>query len=169
MTEAVHIVEYSPNWPTLYEQEKKLIVGVLGHAITDIQHIGSTAVPGLGAKPIIDILVAAHKRGPVEEYSGRLRPIGYRHQSHEDDAKRLFFQKGTPRTHHLHIVEYDSWEYRRHILFRDCLRTHPETAQRYEKLKRELAIKFASDREDYTESKSEFIESVVDRAIAEGA
>ncbi len=162
----VVIVDYDHRWPTAYEQEKALICQTLGDVILDIQHVGSTAVPGLCAKPVIDILVAVARFDAVEEYSRRLSPLGYQHVSHPDDAVRLFFRKGMPRTHHLHIVEYGTEEHRRHLLFRDYLHAHGDAAREYETLKRELASKFAANRPLYTESKTDFIRSVV--VLAEG-
>lgn len=139
----------------------------LKQEVADIQHIGSTAVPGLSAKPIIDILIAVNQLAAAEEYSIHLQKIGYEYVYYAENIDRLFFRKGTPRTHHVHIVEYGSWTYWRHILFRDYLLVHPETAQRYEQLKREIAIKFKTDRNAYTNSKTEFIQSIVAQASAE--
>jgi GrpB-like predicted nucleotidyltransferase (UPF0157 family) len=157
----VVIVSYDPRWPAVYEQEKARVLEALGRDVIDIEHIGSTAVPGLSAKPVIDILAGVAKLTPAPEYSRRLEPLGYQHVSHADDAIRIFFRKGMPRTHHLHIVEYNSWEYWRHILFRDYLRDHPGTAWEYERLKLNLAGRYAAERATYTECKSSFIRSVI--------
>lgn len=163
----VVIVEYDPHWPEAYREEAERIAEVLEHDFVDIQHVGSSAVPGLAAKPVIDVMVAVEHFKSIEEYSRRLAPLGYQHMTHPAEAVRIFFRKGLPRTHHLHIVEYGTREYRRHLLFRDYLRRHPEAAQAYEQLKRELADRFATDRPTYTESKTDFIRSVVALALAE--
>ena len=163
----VVIVEYDPRWPAAYQAEAALIAQTLGHNHIEMHHVGSTAVPGLSAKPTIDILVAVAHFAPVEEYDCRLAPIGYQHVSHENDAVRLFFRKGAAHSHHLHIVEHGSWEHCRHLLFRDYLRTHPETAQEYERLKRRLADQFGEDRATYTASKADFIFSVIAAAAQE--
>jgi GrpB-like predicted nucleotidyltransferase (UPF0157 family) len=164
-TDRVLVVEYDPLWPTVYQEEAKVISHALDHDFVEMHHIGSTSVPGLCAKPIIDILVAVTRFRPVEEYSRRLAPLGYRYVSHEDDAIRLFFHKRPVRTHHLHIVEHGSWEYQRHLIFRDYLRTHAVVAQEYGRLKRELADRFTNDRATYTASKTSFIADVVAMAI----
>jgi GrpB-like predicted nucleotidyltransferase (UPF0157 family) len=166
-SEIIEIVEYTPKWATTYQQEKELINAVLNQELLDIQHIGSTSVPGLGAKPILDILIAVQGLGTAEKYCTQLQSLGYEHVSHAEDAERLFFRKGTPRTHHLHIVEHGSWTYWRHILFRDYLLAHPEIAQQYEQLKREMALKFKADRVAYTQSKAKLVQLIVAQALAE--
>ncbi len=166
-SEAIEIVEYEPRWATTYRQEKEIISVALKQEFIDIQHIGSTSVPGLSAKPIIDILIAVNKLNTPEKYSRHLQKIGYQYIYYAENIDRLFFRKGTPRTHHIHIVEYDSWTYWRHILFRDYLLAHPETAQHYEQLKRKMALKFKTDRDAYTNSKTAFIESIVASALIE--
>lgn len=165
-SEVIEIVEYEPRWATTYQQEKEIINVALKQEIIDIQHIGSTSVPGLSAKPIIDILIAVNKLASAENYSFQLQKIGYQYIYYTENVDRLFFRKGTPRSHHVHIVEYDRWTYWRHILFRDYLVAHPETAQQYEQLKREMAIKFKADRDAYTDSKTAFIQSIVALAAA---
>ena len=165
--ETFELADYDPNWPRVFERESSLIAEALGDLLIDIHHIGSTAVPGLRSKPIIDILVAVEVFAPVEEYQRRLGPIGYHHHSHEDDAERLFFWKGVPRTHHLHLVEYATWEHQRHLVFRDYLRAHPDIAQWYEQIKQELAVAFKSNRPAYTKGKTAFIKSIMTRALEE--
>ena len=167
----VIVVDYDPQWPILYEEEKDRILGVAGHLLVAIEHIGSTAVPGLGGKPIIDIMVALRRLADAEECIEPLQGIGYEYVPEYNDIipERRYFHKGPPkaRTHHLHMVELASNFWQRHLLFRDCLRTDPEEAQRYYQLKKELAAEFGSDREAYTEAKTAFIESVVDKARTE--
>lgn len=163
----IEIVKYDPRWTVTYQQEKELITAALKQEIIDIQHIGSTSVPGLSAEPIIDILVAVNKLNTAETYSSQLQKINYQYIYYAENVDRLFFRKGTPCTHHVHIVEYDSWTYWRHILFRDYLLAHPQTAQQYEQLKREMAIKFKTDMNAYAESKTVFIQSIVALALVE--
>ena len=165
--ESFELSDYDPNWPRLYEQESDRILDALGERVVEIAHVGSTSVPGLRAKPIIDILVAVALFEPVSVYCRLLAPLGYAHHSHEADDERLFFWKGTPRTHHLHIVEYATWEHQRHLLFRDYLRAHPEIARWYENVKRELAIAFQGNRPAYTKGKTAFIKSIMQRAYEE--
>jgi GrpB-like predicted nucleotidyltransferase (UPF0157 family) len=168
LEDQVVVVDYDPAWPAAYAAEKAAICRALdGLAIVDIQHIGSTSIPGLRAKPVIDVLVAVARFGPLEEYGCRLEALGYRYATQPHEDVRLFFRKGMPRTHHLHIVEASWWEYRRLILFRDYLLEHPETAEAYEALKRDLAQRYADNRPMYTESKTGFIEQII--ALADAA
>jgi GrpB-like predicted nucleotidyltransferase (UPF0157 family) len=169
----VIVVDYDPRWPILYEEEKDRILGAIGHLVVAIEHIGSTAVPGLGAKRIIDIMGAVRQLADAEECIGPLQRIGYEYvpEYNEIIPERRYFHKGPAeaRTHHLHMVGLTSDFWERHLLFRDFLRTHPEEAQRYYELKKELAARFRSDREGYNDAKSSFIESVVAEAQAEKA
>ncbi len=163
----VVIVEYDPRWPAAFAEEKTAVCAALKGMLTDIQHIGSTAIPGLRAKPVIDLLVMVSRFSPILEYAQRLEPLGYTHSYQPLEPVRIFFRKGAPRTHHLHIVEDRSDECRRLLLFRDHLLRHPETAVAYEALKRDLAERFALDRPRYTKSKTEFIQSIIALATAE--
>ena len=149
----------------MYEHEKAEILEVIGNIIVAIEHIGSTAVPGLAAKPIIDIMVAVRKLEDAKSCIQPLQTITYEYlpELEAEMPDRRFFRKG-PRgagTHHLHMVEIGSDFWERHLLFRDYLRVHPEAAQQYSQLKKELAPKFGSDRDAYTDAKTNFIESVV--------
>ncbi|MFQ6000681.1 MAG: GrpB family protein [Anaerolineae bacterium] len=168
MSSSIRLVDYDPKWPILYEEEKASILGAIGDFILDIQHIGSTAVPGLGAKPIIDIMVAIRGLALIEKCIQPLQTIGYEYRGEYGIPGRHFFRKPPGdlggRTHHLHMVERESDFWERHILFRDSLRAHPEEAQRYYELKKQLAAKFVSDRDAYTDAKTSFIESVFKKA-----
>ncbi len=167
MSASIRLVDYDPQWPILYEEEKASILGVIGNFVVDIQHIGSTAVPGLGAKPIIDIMVAIRRLALVEKCVQPLQTMGYEYLGEYGIPGRHYFRKppGDPHsTYHVHMVEREGDFWKRHILFRDFLRVHPEEALRYCQLKRELAAKFASDRDAYNDAKTSFIESVVNKA-----
>ena len=168
MSTPVVVVDYDPQWPTSYEEEKERILGAIGDVAVAIEHIGSTAVPGLGAKPIIDIMVAVSRLADAERCIEPLQEIGYEYVPEYNDVipERRYFHKGPPgaRTYHLHMVELTSGFWERHLQFRDFLRTHPEEAQRYHQLKKELAAKFGADRDGYTEAKTSFIESVIAKA-----
>jgi GrpB-like predicted nucleotidyltransferase (UPF0157 family) len=167
----VIIVEYNPQWLALYEEEKERILCLIGDKVVTIEHIGSTAVLGLGAKPIIDIMVAVQRLADAEECIELLTSIGYEYHPEGEVGfpERRFFHKGAPEapTYHLNMVELTSDFWERHLLFRDFLRAHPEVAGHYYQLKKELAAKYGSDREGYTEAKTPFIEPVVARARVE--
>lgn len=170
MEAPVKVVDYDPNWPLIFEREKARILGVIGKKVVAIEHVGSTAVPGLGAKPIIDIMVGIRHLSDAEGCIGPLETIGYEYSPEYEVSipERRYFRKGpsnVPNKHyHLHMVEYDSDFWRRHLLFRDCLRAHPHAARAYHRLKKELAAKYRFDREAYTEAKTLFIESIVAKA-----
>ena len=172
MSRPVKILDYDPQWPVLYEEEKRRILEVVGDLIVRIEGIGSTAVLNLGAKPIIDIMVAVNRLSDAEKCIEPLQRIGYQYQPEQEAERpeRRFFRKGTPpkeQHYHLHMVELSSDFWKRHLLFRDYLRAHPKVAQDYYELKKRLASKFGSNREGYTEAKTSFIESVVAKAKAE--
>ena len=166
----VRIVEYDPSWVTLYREEKTKILAVIGHLAVVVEHIGSTAVLGLGAKPTIDIMVGVHSLSDAQKCIVPLGSIGYEYQPQHEATmpERRFFRKGEPpkeQHYHLHMVEKGSEFWKTHLAFRDYLRTHPEAAQQYYELKRRLASKYGSDREGYTEAKTPFIESIVAKAL----
>jgi GrpB-like predicted nucleotidyltransferase (UPF0157 family) len=165
--ETFELADYDPNWPIIFERESEPIQEALGECVVEIEHVGSTSIPGLRAKPIIDILVAVESFEPVEDYEEKLAPLGYHHHTQEMEDERIFFWKGTPRTHHLHLVEFATWEHQRHIIFRDYLRAHPEIAEWYEQVKRELAIAFKHNRPAYTKGKTAFIKTIMARAVEE--
>jgi len=172
MPAPVIVVEYDPRWPALYEEESQLILRTVGSLVLSLEHIGSTAVPGLGGKPIIDIMGGVRLLAEAEQCVAPLAGIGYEYvpEYNELIPERRYFHKGPAeaRLFHLHMVEHSSDFWEKHLLFRDWLRSHPEDAQRYYQLKKDLAARFGRDREGYTEAKTPFIESIVARARRAG-
>ena len=164
----VVIVPYDSRWPALYEEEAELILRAVEDMVVAIEHGGSTAVPGLGSKPILDIMAAVRRLEDAERCIEPLRGIDYEYVPQYNDIipERRYFHKGPPqgRTHHLHMVEQGGNFWQRHLLFRDFLRAHPEEAEEYYLLKMELAARLGHDRDGYTDAKTPFIESVVARA-----
>ncbi len=161
------IEDYNPEWPALYTAEERRILRAIGHVVVAVEHVGSTSVPGLGAKPIIDIMVGVRQLADAEVCIALLERIGYEYVPEYEALlpERRYFRKGTPvRTHHLHMVEQTSGFWARHILFRDHLRAHPEMARQYQDLKKELAA--TVERSAYTDAKTPFIESVLAQARA---
>ncbi len=165
-------MDHDPRWPAIYAREKDRILKVIADKIVAIEHVGSTAVPGLGAKPIIDILVGVTRLSDAKKCIAPLKSIGYEYvpEYEKEIPERRYFRKGpegVPNRHfHLHMVEQNGSFWRRHLLFRDYLRSHQDVAQQYCKSKRELSKRYASDREAYTEAKTSFIESVIAQAEA---
>lgn len=165
--ESFQLSDYDDNWPVIFQRESDLLEEALGDEVVDIHHIGSTSIPGLRAKPIVDILLAVEVFAPTAHYIHVLEPVGYHHHPQENEDERIFFWKGIPRTHHLHIVEYATWEHQRHLIFRDYLRAHPDIARWYEQVKQELSTAFKGNRPAYTKGKTAFIKSIMDRAVEE--
>ena len=160
----VRVVAYDSTWPTHYESEALLIRIALGVATFDLAQIGSTAVPGLEAKPIIDIMLAITSLRAPETIFTILARLGYEHRPYDDLSDRLFFAKtvDTLRTHNLSVCEMNSDFWHRRIRFRDCLRPNDELARLYGQLKRELAATHPSDRVAYTNGKKEFIANALE-------
>src|SRR5262249_30788352 len=160
-------VDYDPRWSALYAEERARILAVLGDTVVaSIEHIGSTSVPGLSAKPIIDLLLTVPQFGPADPYIEPLRSVGYTFFASLGTSDRHMFARGRPHTHHLHIVQHHSEEHRRPLAFRNYLRSHMDTAQDYVVLKQTLAERFHHNRQAYGEGKTAFIHAVVAQAIA---
>jgi GrpB-like predicted nucleotidyltransferase (UPF0157 family) len=164
----VVIAEYDPSWPTAYAREAALIRDALGGLLLDIEHVGSTAVPGLGAKPIIDIMAGVRSYEDGEGCVAPLEGLGYEHKGEFGIPGRRYFRKPLEgkRTHQVHMVALGGQFWRRHLLFRDYLRAHPETARAYYELKARLAEEHRLDLVAYTDAKTEFITGVEAKAAA---
>jgi GrpB-like predicted nucleotidyltransferase (UPF0157 family) len=164
------IVDYDPRWPGMYEDERARILDAIGPLVAAIEHVGSTSVPGLAAKPVIDIMVGVSTLADANRCIEPIVNLGYHYvPEYEDEIpERRYFKKlrvdGT-HTHHLHMVEISSQFWADHLLFRDYLRVHPETAWDYERLKRALAPHFTNGN-DYAIAKTDFITEVLEKARA---
>ncbi|MGS2619825.1 GrpB family protein [Micromonospora sp. LZ34] len=171
-TAEVHLEDYDPSWPVRYAEEAELLTGTLQGRLVAVEHVGSTSVPGLAAKPVIDILAAVRSFDGFPQLVERLAGIGYIYtpESEADDPSRRVFRKGPEdvtrlRTHHLHITEQGSHYWRRLVAFRDYLRSHPADADRYLALKRDLAARHATDPQRYTREKREFVREMETRGL----
>jgi GrpB-like predicted nucleotidyltransferase (UPF0157 family) len=163
----VKLSEYNPRWAELFEEEKKVLLETFGNRILALEHIGSTAIPGIPAKPIIDILAAIESLDDVDDFVQILPTLGYEYIPERRFADRQFFPKGpeSARTHHLSLVEKDSETgWLNHLRFRDYLRSHDAEREEYAALKRRLASEFADNRGEYTERKSEFVLRIIEKA-----
>jgi len=166
----LEIAPYREEWASLYEIEAERIRSACGGTVIAIEHIGSTAVPGLAAKPVLDIMPGLAK---VENGHATVEPmaqLGYEYHGEHGMPGRLHYD----RRHagrcivHVHMFEVGTDDWERHLLFRDYLRSHPEAAREYEALKKALSARFQTDRVAYTNGKTEFIESVVERSRRDG-
>lgn len=165
----IELVLYDAAWPARFLEEAGRLRSALGDVLLALEHIGSTAVPGLAAKPILDILGLIRAVPPAPETILSLSSLGYTSLGENGIPGRHFFRKGRPRSHHLHLVAAGNPVWDRHLAFRDSLRARPADALAYERLKRDLALKFRSDRERYSAGKSDFIEAILARALSDPA
>ncbi|MDI9819700.1 MULTISPECIES: GNAT family N-acetyltransferase [unclassified Legionella] len=164
----VDIVPYNSDWPKLAQSEIDKLKSVFpANTIIDIQHVGSTAISGLSAKPILDIQIAVQSLEIMKLIAVPiLQKLGYEYWDNNPDPKRMFFVKGMPpygekRTHHVHIFEHDSAHWCNKLIFRDYLRSHRDIAKEYEQLKVTLAQEHLYDREKYTDEKLSFVNRVL--------
>ncbi|MEV4345052.1 GrpB family protein [Actinoplanes sp. NPDC049596] len=163
----IKIVDYDPAWPIQAAAAIAEFAPALSGVVAEIEHIGSTAVPGLAAKPTIDLMAAAPLLGPVAARAERLAALGY-HPHDNGMRDRLLYVRfdGPSRSHILHVVTLASWPTRNQRLLRDYLRCHPAEAERYGRLKKELAAA-GTHPADYAAAKTGLIQELTDRARAE--
>ena len=167
MSDPIIIEDYDPHWPEQFELLRLQITQSLGTLAAAIEHVGSTAVPGLGAKPIIDIDVLLHSGSDLLEAIACLANVGYQHQGDLGITGREAFRAPSNSfPHHLYVHPPQSREYARHIIFRNHMRANPEDARAYERLKRALAKEYRDDREAYSLAKTEFVENILRRGNA---
>lgn len=165
----IYIVPYDPDWPTRFRREYEPLADVFRDEPAAIEHVGSTAVPGLGAKPIIDIMVGVSALKHVGERIAHLLALDYAYvpEYEVELPDRRYFRKprAGPRSYHLHCVVRGGDFWRRHLAFRDYLRHNPDAARAYYELKIELAAEYRFDGVAYTEAKSGFIESILEKTL----
>jgi GrpB-like predicted nucleotidyltransferase (UPF0157 family) len=164
---AIRIVEYDPEWPALAVAELRRIGQALGEIAVRLEHVGSTAVPGLAAKPILDLQVSVEAIEPRDRYVYALERLGYLFVPDADYPDYRLFAKppARPRTHHVHVCEAGSQHELRHVVVRDFLSVHGEEARRYAALKRELAAGHPRDRLAYIAGKREYMTALERRAL----
>ena len=169
MSQHITVVEYDSLWGKKYEEESSLIKDILADNCIAIYHIGSTSVPGLAAKPIIDIMVAVRSLEKVDCVADAFSKIGYEYLGEFGISGRRYLRKGgDERTHQLHIFQMDDWSnIGRHLAFRNYMRTHEKERTEYAKLKIELAQKFPYDIDGYCDGKEDFVRKVEKCALAQ--
>jgi GrpB-like predicted nucleotidyltransferase (UPF0157 family) len=160
----VEIVAYQKDWAHLYEEEKQRITAAIGEHVLEVQHVGSTSIPGMPSKPIVDIGIAVHNFEEAQVCILPMQAIGHEYKGEFGIPRRHYFIKGEPRTHHVHMVEEDSRDWQGMLLFRDFLRAHPDAARDYADLKRRLASQHRTDAETYTNEKGPVIQKVLKQA-----
>lgn len=165
--EKVKLVPHNPAWAGIYSAEESKIKDLLGKEVIEIHHVGSTSIPGIMAKPLMSILITVKDLETAKKWAPKLAEHGY--HIREDDERHLLYAKGPDhsRSHHLHIAPTGSEYALVTLMFRDYLRTHPDVAKEYEKLKLELAKKFANNRPEYGRQKADFIIKIVNKVKPE--
>jgi GrpB-like predicted nucleotidyltransferase (UPF0157 family) len=171
------ILAYEASWPAAFKAEQARVQPVLAAWLTrSIEHIGSTAVPGLAAKPIIDMVAVVRDIDEASQATGALRDLGWVHAPEPNDPTGRRLSYCTPtialRTHHLHVVEEQSPAWQGWLAFRDYLQTHPAAAEEYSELKRQLADRYGADpneRDEYRTGKADFVAALTARALANKA
>lgn len=176
LTDNIVIAEYDPAWPERFEQERARLQSAIGEWAVAIEHVGSTAVPGLAAKPIIDIGIALENLVDALQCITPLFELGYQCCGEYGIPGRIFFRKitadpipgqitdGIGRTHQIHMYQRDHEQFRWHIAFREYMRSHPDEAAEYAALKREVATRHHDDIEKYVDGKHDFIREILRRA-----
>jgi GrpB-like predicted nucleotidyltransferase (UPF0157 family) len=161
------VVPYNPAWPAMFQQEADKLSAVFGQACLAIHHIGSTAIPGMRAKPIIDIMPVVPNLEQLETLTPAMIQLGYEPKGENGIPGRRYFVKGADdhRTHHVHTYEPDNPEVIRHLSFRDYLIAHPEAAEQYASLKETLAQEYSHDIFGYMAGKDDFIKETLQKAL----
>jgi GrpB-like predicted nucleotidyltransferase (UPF0157 family) len=161
------VVPYDPAWPKLFEEERAILESLLKQWLAGpVEHVGSTAVPGLAAKPVIDIMAGVNGLEQSRPAIPVMATIGYCYFPYQPEQKHWFCKPSAIfRTHHLHLVPFGSKHWNERLLFRDYLRRNSATAEEYAELKQRLAQQYKFDREAYTEAKGPFIQHVLQSAI----
>ncbi|GAB0168394.1 GrpB family protein [Lysinibacillus sp. CTST325] len=163
----IKVVDYNHNWSSDFQKEERSIRNILQDELVNSFHIGSTSVPGLKAKPIIDILLVVNDIHKLDSFSKQFQEIGYEVKGEFGITGRRYFRKGGDhRTHQIHAFQYNNMEeIERHLAFRDYLREHPEVCRQYGELKSQLAKQYPNDIDGYCNGKDGFVKSVEKDAI----
>ncbi|TWT09188.1 GrpB family protein [Planomicrobium sp. CPCC 101079] len=161
----VRLTEYDKNWVRMFEQESGRLKEVFGDEILRFEHFGSTSVPGMKAKPVVDMMCLVKEIGKIDAFNERMLCLGYDVAGDWGiEGRRLFRKGGDNRSHHIHFYQFDHSQIERHLVFRDYLRSHPEEAERYGQLKEELAGRH-DDTGYYSKAKKAFVQDMEQRAL----
>lgn len=158
----VEVLDYQTEWPLLFEKEKKVLHQLFQENSHVVFHIDSTAVPGLAAKPIIDLMPVVYNMHQADTLNEEMEQLGYVVKGENGLPGRRYFEKGGDyRTHHVHLFQIGNQEIIRHLAFRDYLRAHPKEAQRYGQLKKESALQYPNDIAAYIEAKMTVVKEII--------
>jgi GrpB-like predicted nucleotidyltransferase (UPF0157 family) len=149
----------------MFDEEAQVLKGIFGDAILSFEHFGSTSVPGMKAKPVIDMMCLVKDIREIDQFNDQLHVLGYDVAGEWGiEGRRLFRKGGENRTHHIHVYRYDHPEIKRHLVFRDYLRVHPNEVSRYTSLKEQLADQY-DDTAYYSKAKKAFVSEMEKRAL----
>ena len=165
--DSVAVCPYTKEWADEYQKEEKILKENLQNINCKIEHVGSTSIPGLSAKPIIDIAIGTNTTEEIFEVGKVLENAGYDMLDEFEKKGEILARKGTPecRTHYIHIQKIGSTYWNDFVYFKKYMLEHPDAVKEYENLKCELSVKFANDRKSYTKSKHEFISGILEKAM----
>ena len=164
----VEVVPHNPQWKQEFNSESQKIQKILADNVVIIHHIGSTAIPNIYAKPVIDFLIEVKDINLISQQTPAMEKLGYAAMGEFGLVGRRYFRKENPlriRTHHVHIYQINSPEIKRHLAFRDYMLAHTQDAEQYSQLKQELARKYPNDIESYMDGKDEFVKRMEKKAI----
>jgi GrpB-like predicted nucleotidyltransferase (UPF0157 family) len=162
----VRLVEYDPKWPALFIAEQRRIRELCGTLALNLEHVGGTSIPGMCAKPILDIAAGWLPGSAIQDYVAALEHAGYEDRGERGVPGRRYFRRGQPRAYHVHLVEEAGSLWRDYLAFRDYLRADAEAARRFAEIKRRLAVRFVHDREGYMNAKSSHVHDILSLARA---
>ncbi|MFJ7755387.1 GrpB family protein [Peribacillus muralis] len=161
----VEVVAHKKEWQSIFRDECESLKAIFGDELMEVSHIGSTAIPGIHAKPVVDILAVVWSIDRVVDFNEEMEQVGYKARGENGIAGRRFFSKGgDERSHHVHMFQTGHEDIARHLAFRDYMLVHPHEAERYSQLKLRLAAEFPTDMEEYVNGKNEFIKVIDERA-----
>ena len=161
----VRLVEYDARWPALFAAEQQRVREACGRLALRLEHVGGTSIPGMCAKPVLDIAAGRPCEASTRDYIAALERAEYEHRGERGVPGREFFRRGQPRAYHVHLVEEGGPLWLEYLAFRDYLRTHPKAACQFADLKRALAARFPRDREGYLNAKSRHVQEILRLAM----
>lgn len=161
----VRLSEYDENWRRMFEEEAQFLRELFSDEIIEIEHFGSTSVPGMKAKPVIDMMCLVQDIKKMDAFNVQMQLLGYDVAGEWGiPGRRLFRKGGETRTHHIHVYQYDNLQIKRHLVLRDYLKKHPEEVKQYSSLKEELAQRF-EDTAYYSKAKKPYVNELEQRAL----
>lgn len=163
--EPVHVVGYDPQWPTLFSAERQRLCAALALSPTDIEHIGSTAVPGLDAKPIIDLMLGEGTYPPRAELTAQMEALGYENLGEAGVPERIYFRRRQPQAFNLHLVRRGGQHWISNIALRDYLRAHGDARARYAETKRQVLASGHNTLLAYSDAKASIVGALIARAL----